>query len=1253
MPVIRIAETGRDGDGFLANLTFDTVDTYPIQVKTPFTVEQEKDLEWYFEEHLRFPFADKVRARDAGKSVYTYGMALFEQIFADRYAFVMWSKFRADLPSVRIEIVGSPEFQSLHWEALVEPQTRIPISTLAIIVRKHTAPQLTTTRLPESPTVNILLIVARPSGAHDVSYRTISRPLVTALDNARVHARIDIVRPGTFEALLRHLEENRLKPEADRYHIVHFDLHGGLMTYEDLKRGLGGGQIHYQSGYGLNDIEPYVGKRAFLLFAGEETDNPTYVEADQLGHRLIEYGVPIAVLNACQSGKQVGAQETSLASRLMAAGLQLVVAMTYSVTVTASECAMTKFYGFLLEGKPVATAIVGARRELERNKSRQAYYGQKVDLEDWMLPIIYESREIQLTPKRMFPEEEELFFQKEAAHYEGVSPEFGFFGRDLDILNIENNLLRRAEDNILLVRGMGGAGKTTLLKHLAAWWQRTALVDEVLYFGYDEKAHTRQQILRGIAEKLLDKYRFTTFESSSSEAQKAMIASELRKTRHLLILDNLESITGERLAIPNTLSESEQNEFHSFLLAVRGGQSLVLLGSRSDEKWLTTSTFEKNVYDLGGLDPEAASNLAERILETRGATKYKADTNLSRLIRLLAGFPLALEVVLSNLPAKSPTAILEELESGGLDLNTGDANDKTKSIVACIDYSHSNLSEEAQSLLLCLAPFTNVFNAGYVGQYSAVLKTQSVLAQLPFEQWSNVLAEAQRMGLMLPHKPGSQILRLQPVFPYFLRARLSAPVEKARQHAIETAFRRHYRGLAGGLIELMRAKDPNHRKLGLFVTGLEDENLRKAGLDSASLGEDFFLPLRALSHRFDDTQDHEAGLAIALAIRERLAEREREGRVIPAGSLSAVLDQLGSRFWKLKRHSEAKKAYLENLEVQTQQANASQLSRDRAATLYQLGILSVEERQWAEAESYYTKALAIDVEFNDGPSQALTLHQLGNVYFEQRLWPEAESYYNRAIEINVTTNDRYGSAKTLHQLGYVYQMQDHWPEAEILYKQSLAIFMEFGDRYNQARTLHQLGMVSEEHGQASEAESRYKQSLSLKIGLNDRYSQASTLHQLGNVCFVNSRLPEAENYYNQALAINIEFSDRHGQAKILHQLGTVDMEQRHWSKAEDHYGQSLAIFMEFGDHYSASGTVHQLGIVAEKQSHWPEAVSNFIQVLVTCVELKYHLEQDLAMRGLARVWRASGDRHVVVETASVLGIEPDEVQVIFTELPED
>ena len=42
--------------------------------------------------------------------------------------------------------------------------------------------------------------------------------------------------------------------------------------------------------------------------------------------------------------------------------------------------------------------------------------------------------------------------------------------------------------NLLLVHGMGGSGKTTLLHHLGHWWQTTGLVDQVFYFGYDQKA---------------------------------------------------------------------------------------------------------------------------------------------------------------------------------------------------------------------------------------------------------------------------------------------------------------------------------------------------------------------------------------------------------------------------------------------------------------------------------------------------------------------------------------------------------------------------------------------------------------------------------------------------------------------------------------------------------------------------------------------------------------------------------------------
>src|SRR5205807_1144517 len=126
--------------------------------------------------------------------------------------------------------------------------------------------------------------------------------------------------------------------------------------------------------------------------------------------------------------------------------------------------------------------------------------------------------------------------------------------------------------NLLLVRGMGGAGKTTLLHHLGLWWQVTGLVEQVLYFGYDERAWTQQQILNSIAKRLMTKTEYlTAFQPLSSEAQQALLTKRLRAKRYLLILDNLESITGAQLAIQHTLSKKEQTRLHKLLVDLAGG----------------------------------------------------------------------------------------------------------------------------------------------------------------------------------------------------------------------------------------------------------------------------------------------------------------------------------------------------------------------------------------------------------------------------------------------------------------------------------------------------------------------------------------------------------------------------------------------------------------------------------------------------------------------------------------------------------
>src|SRR4030095_11147354 len=101
--------------------------------------------------------------------------------------------------------------------------------------------------------------------------------------------------------------------------------------------------------------------------------------------------------------------------------------------------------------------------------------------------------------------------------------------------------------------------------------------------------------------------------------QQRDLARRLRAERHLVILDNLESITGTSLAIPNTHPEAEQANLRGLLTDLLNGQTLVLLGSRGGERWLTEGSNAPlrptDVYELPGLDDEAASTLAERILE--------------------------------------------------------------------------------------------------------------------------------------------------------------------------------------------------------------------------------------------------------------------------------------------------------------------------------------------------------------------------------------------------------------------------------------------------------------------------------------------------------------------------------------------------------------------------------------------------------------------------------------------------------------
>jgi tetratricopeptide (TPR) repeat protein len=1052
-----------------ADLILDHGEKYPITITDPFTEKEEERLEWYFERHVRFPFTRQVRAERAAASITGYGEALFEQVFADRRAYARYQEaLQAGLETLAFEVAGSPDFHRLHWEALKDPDLPQPLALQALMVRRNLVPQAVRAGVRSSPTINLLIVTARPGGVRDVGYRTISRPLVGALQQAGLRVQVDIVRPGTYKALVRHLEAVQDRRGTGHYHVVHFDVHGALRTYPELDEAFKTDRFLYQARYGRDDIQPYEGRKAFLFLEGEKEGQADPVEAGELADLLLAHQVPVAILNACQSGKQVGDTETSLGSRLMAAGVQMVLAMGYSVTVSAAELMMRTLYQELFAGRDLPAAIRRARLELHNRKGRRAYFNQTLDLEDWLLPVVYQNREQILDVREFKPEERAAYYERQARRYRPPETAYGFVGRDLDLLQIERRLL--AKGNLLLLRGMGGAGKTTLLHHLGAWWQTTGFVNQVFYFGYDERAWTRQQILHQIGRGLMDDAEFlASFQPLSPDAQQEMLAERLCAGRHLLVLDNLESITGSHLAIRNTLPEDERRRLQGFLSRLAGGKTVVLLGSRGGEPWLAPGTFGDNVYELPGLDPEAASTLADRVLVRHGATGYRQDPDLGQLLKLLDGYPLPIEVVLANLARQTPAGVLAALQAGDVALDKGDAQSKTESILRCIDYSHSNLSPQAQGLLACLAPFTGVVYTGALEQYTAQLKGQPALAGLPFERWPEVLQEAANWGLLSPHPEMHEFLRLQPTLPYFLRSRLAAEGRAEVRKAIETAFHRHYDGVAGAMIGLLLSKDAQEKQLGQVLVGLEYENILSALEFCLQAQASIYNTYGCLTNYVDMSRNHQLGLALGQRVLER--SRGLSAEELPESfgvELARVMGDTGTRHLMLKRYSDAGAAYHQCLSLIGKLDTVDPKVRGEVVgtTYHQLGRVAQEQRQWAQAERYYQQALEIQIEFNARYEQAATYHQLGSVAQEQRQWAQAERYYQQALEIKIEFNARYEQAATYHQLGRVAQEQRQWAQARDYLLKDLEISAEFGDEHGLGITLRSLARLWQASGDA-------------------------------------------------------------------------------------------------------------------------------------------------------------------------------------------
>ncbi len=503
--------------------------TPPAPFAPPLDDAQLDDLRWYLEVLATWPTGpDYERAEAIEARLEDWGRALLAGVTADRDAARLWQQFvdaEAEGKLLTIDATD-PRVLRLPWELLADEGGHL--FTQGIGVRRRLQ-KVTTARVkPFALPVRVLVVVARPEGAGFIDSRAVSMPLLDALDELGARAAVEFLYPPTLKALSDRLSDRK----AALVHVVHFDGHG---VY-DADMGLG---------YLLFEDDKHAGDR---------------VDANRLGTLLNRCGVPLMVLNACQSAAQQEANPyASVAARLIRAGVGSVLAMNYSVLVVAARKFVAAFYANLADGLTIGQALDQGRRALladeqrhilTRHNAQGELAEETIRLRDWFLPALYQQAA------------DPTVFDAAAPLPEGAQravplvltnpsvpgglpaePLHGFHGRARELLRLERALASHA---VVVLHGFGGQGKTTLAADAGRWFHRTGRFPGGAAFISFEQGGSLQQLCSWVGQALSSDPNFALGDGDPVERVGAL----LRERPALAILDNFESVLGRAPLMP-------------------------------------------------------------------------------------------------------------------------------------------------------------------------------------------------------------------------------------------------------------------------------------------------------------------------------------------------------------------------------------------------------------------------------------------------------------------------------------------------------------------------------------------------------------------------------------------------------------------------------------------------------------------------------------------------------------------------------
>ncbi|KAG4414211.1 hypothetical protein IFR04_012658 [Cadophora malorum] len=656
-----------------------------VPVRDPLNQGQRSTCRWYLEEYVeRLPFS-KDRAQEAELLLESYPEDLLRQLSLREILAPELEEAPFNLDSILLSIEvchssaeGGCSVDTIHrlfWETLEDPGLWSH-PRLAVVVERSMSPprnerpphadRFDCWRQPDGTlTLNLLVVVARnmtqnPSTHDDVNPFLATDALIRVqkiLSGTRkpIQIRLEMVRPGTFAAFVKHLECARAIHGEGYFHVVHFDMHGKIGTRQ--------GKLN---------------KYGFLSFSNLASDGITSVPGHLVGQVLEKFKIPFAVLNACESARACLGDDANIAQQFLKHGVRNVLGMSFKISASAAAIFLEAFYHALLVcGNTFSEAAAAGRSILRRDPMRPARYNRQQRRQDSFVAVTYGPGlhcvlAQSIESGQRLSTHDTIFRPDMWNASPSTQLKEGLHGRDFDLLRLEKRLL---QTNAVYLYGLAGVGKSVFLKRAVSLWKSTNFVDAIVAVDFSKDRITSGEVLSLVVlRQLLSQVNVPkhqsrlwiipsrSLESYDNDMVITIVAEIVLDIDSVLIFDSLDiPLMPHPSHLAPALSESSVAglcQTMNYLVALSQNASekkprLLFANRRGDARWLEMRIgrqFGPLLYELEGLDLASAIDLSHQVLQNcDGQTRmwsYEDADHLVSIIQLLGNNPLALQDLL-------------------------------------------------------------------------------------------------------------------------------------------------------------------------------------------------------------------------------------------------------------------------------------------------------------------------------------------------------------------------------------------------------------------------------------------------------------------------------------------------------------------------------------------------------------------------------------------------------------------------------